>query len=225
KKDQVDAQIIPIGSSRKNLSQGLAWAVFDESTKLPTALPEPGAKSVLAVANLEYIRSSLQGIPSFFQWFDGVKVDAHDLLSTENSRLTEQAHWLDRRGVRVVIDGTGIDEATALLVLARLALIDSGLKDLIIKSPSNALQSAAALKGVTLLDPTAVNRVCRSGEGFNQAARLNIVDMHYKNEEDLFLDLQHFLFRKAVAELRGKQHAADLRTRLSVSQDVSKDFI
>ena len=47
-KDQVDAQIVPVTSGNKKLSQGIAWAVFDESTKLPTALPEPGAKSVTA---------------------------------------------------------------------------------------------------------------------------------------------------------------------------------
>lgn len=180
---------------------------------------------VLAVAGLDYIRSYLQEFPSFFQWFDGVKVDARDLLSNEDGRLTEQAHWLDRRGVRVVIDGTGLDEATALQVLTKLALVDTGLKDLIIVSPSSAVQSAAALRGVTLLDPTTVNRVWKKGQGFSQSARLNILDLLYKNEEDVFLDLQHILFGKGVADLRGKPHAADFKTRLAVTRDVSKDFI
>ena len=49
--DGVSAQIVPVVSGAGNLSQGLAWAVFDESTKLPTALPEPGAKSVTASMN------------------------------------------------------------------------------------------------------------------------------------------------------------------------------
>ena len=49
--DQVDAQIVPIKSSRQNISQGYAWTVFDESTKLPAALPEPGAKSLTASTN------------------------------------------------------------------------------------------------------------------------------------------------------------------------------
>ncbi len=43
--DRVDAQIIPIASSLKERRHGYAWAVFDESTKLPVALPEPGKKS------------------------------------------------------------------------------------------------------------------------------------------------------------------------------------
>jgi len=43
--DEVDAQIIPISGFAKNRKQGLAWAVFDESTKLPTVLPEPVKKT------------------------------------------------------------------------------------------------------------------------------------------------------------------------------------
>jgi hypothetical protein len=46
--DQVDAQIVPIDSSDSHLSAGFAWAVFDESTKLPTALSEPEGSSVTA---------------------------------------------------------------------------------------------------------------------------------------------------------------------------------
>ena len=60
-KDQVDAEIVPITSGKKNLRQGFAWAVFDESTKLPTALPEPGAKSVTASVN----RMSAAPLPGY----------------------------------------------------------------------------------------------------------------------------------------------------------------
>lgn len=45
-RDQVDAEIITLSNSSKTLGQGVAWAVFDESTKLPTALPEPSATSL-----------------------------------------------------------------------------------------------------------------------------------------------------------------------------------
>jgi hypothetical protein len=38
---------------------------------------------VLAVAGLEDIRHCLQGMSSFFQWFDGIKVDAEALLSVD----------------------------------------------------------------------------------------------------------------------------------------------
>ncbi|MEX1049743.1 MAG: hypothetical protein WED15_09455 [Akkermansiaceae bacterium] len=180
---------------------------------------------VLAVSGLESIRSYLQGIPSFFQWFDGIKVDASDLLAIEDSRLADQAHWLNRRGVRLVIDGVGIDEPTALRVLTKLALVDTGLKDLITGPPSDAILSAAALSGVTLQNPTSVNRVGKMGQSFSQSARLNILDLHYKTEEDVFADLQHFLSGKVVTELHGKPHAKDLCPRLAVTRDVSKDFI
>ncbi|MGL5019878.1 MAG: pilus assembly PilX family protein, partial [Luteolibacter sp.] len=47
-KDRVDAQIVPIATARTNSRSGYAWAVFDESTKLPISLPEPAADSVTA---------------------------------------------------------------------------------------------------------------------------------------------------------------------------------
>lgn len=46
--DGVDAQIVPVVFGKNNLRHGFAWAVFDESTKLPIALPEPDEKSVTA---------------------------------------------------------------------------------------------------------------------------------------------------------------------------------
>ena len=229
-----DSPLLPLnyGLSDASHIEGRDFRLFriklvESGVRLIPSFKYPGRPvgRVLAVDGLEHIRSYVQGLPSFFQWFDGVMVDAHDLLSIEDGRLAEQAHWLDRRGVRVVIDGAGIDESATVLVLAKLALVDSGLKDLIIASPSSVVQSAAALRGVTLLDPTTVNRVRRKGDVFHQEARLNIVDLHYKNEEDVFLDLQHFLFGKSVADVYGKPHAVDLRSRILVTEDTSKDFI
>lgn len=46
--DQVDAQVVPIATAKSNFRSGFAWAVFDESTKLPIALPEPAGNSVTA---------------------------------------------------------------------------------------------------------------------------------------------------------------------------------
>ncbi|QTN33921.1 hypothetical protein HZ994_16905 [Akkermansiaceae bacterium] len=45
--DRVDAQIVPV-TTGNSLSGGFAWAVFDESTKLPISLPEPAAGTVSA---------------------------------------------------------------------------------------------------------------------------------------------------------------------------------
>jgi hypothetical protein len=179
----------------------------------------------LAVEGLDYIRSYLQGFSSFFQWFDGIKVDAQDLLSIEDGRLVEQAHWLNRRGVQVVIDGIGLDEAMALQVLQKLHPVRNGLKNLIINSPTKAVHSAAAIDGVTLISPATVNRLFQKNQRFNDTARLNLIDLHYTNEEELFLDLQHFSSGIAIAGLHGKPNVTDLRSRLSVNRDVGKDFI
>lgn len=46
--DQVNAQIVAIPNASNNTRGGFAWAVFDESTKLPMALPEPTGDSITA---------------------------------------------------------------------------------------------------------------------------------------------------------------------------------
>jgi hypothetical protein len=81
-KDQVDAEIVPIASTRNKLRQGLAWAVFDESTKLPTALPEPGSKSLTASVN----RMSAAPLPGYASTTQR-NWDAIGLLASGRSKL------------------------------------------------------------------------------------------------------------------------------------------
>ncbi len=49
--DGVAANIVPIATGRGSDSQGFAWAVFDESEKIPTALPEPEGDSLAVLQN------------------------------------------------------------------------------------------------------------------------------------------------------------------------------
>ncbi len=187
--------------------------------------PNRPAGRVLAVAGLESIRDSLQGLSMFFTWFDGVKVDARALLSLEDSRLVDQAHWLDRRGVRVVVDGKGIDEAMAALVIGKLRLLRKAPKDLIVASPSGGLLSAAQRAGVRLVSPDTVNYVRKNGDGFKAGAALNIVDLHYKNEEDMNQDLTRFASGENTGDLRGKSDTASLYPATTVGGDTSQDFL
>ena len=186
--------------------------------------PGRPAGRVLAVAGLEHIRGYLHGISMFFSWFDGVKVDAGALLSLEDSWLVEQAHWLDRRGVRVVVDGTGIDEAKAILVINKLRLLEKSPRDLILSSPSSGLRLSAQRAGVRLVDPGTVNRITKSGDGFKEGAALNIIDLHYKGEEDLHQDLTRFTSGGNADELRGKRDPTGLYSAPSVGGQTSKDF-
>jgi len=188
--------------------------------------PNRPAGHVLAVAGLEHIRRYIQGISSFFQWFDGIRVNADALLSVDDAWLVEQAHWLDRRCVRIAVDGSGIDGEKASRVIDKLSLLKRAPRDLIIASPSQNLQTLAALRGVRLLDPSGVNRISKKGDAFNEEALLNIVDLYYKSEEDLYLDLRHFASRNDVLDLRGKRAPTGLNANLSIrrSKDVSDDF-
>lgn len=172
--------------------------------------PARPAGRVLAAAGLEDIRHFVQGISMFFSWFDGVKVDAGAFLSLDDSWLAEQARWLDRRGVRLVVDGTGMDEGRAMLVVEKLSLLRKSPRDLIVLSPSAALRSSAKSSGVRLVAPDAVNRLAKRGDGFKKDAALNIVDLHYRAEDDLFQDLEQFASGSGAGELRGRRDPTSL---------------
>jgi hypothetical protein len=185
--------------------------------------PSRPANRVLAVAGLGHIRRYLQGMPSFFHWCDGIKVTADALLSVDDSWIVEQAHWLDRRGVRVAVDGTGIAGEKATRVIAKLALLKRAPKDLIIVSPSRDLETVAVLAGVRLLAPSAVNRLSQKGHTFNEKADLNILDLHYQNEEDLYCDLRHLAFRQDAPSLRGKRVLSGWEATLLAAEGLRDD--
>lgn len=190
------------------------------------AIRYPGrhAGRVLAVAGLEDIRALLQSISMFFSWFDGVQVDAGALLSLEDSWLVDQAHWLDRRGVRVVVDGAGVDEAGAARVLDKLSLLKRAPRDLVVAGPSAALQSAAQRCGVRLVEPRSVNRLMKSGDRFDAGATLNVVDLHYRTEDDLSRDLACFASGGKTGKIRGERSPMSLRPSPSANGATSNDF-
>ena len=50
------------------------------------------------------IQSAIQRAPTFFQHFQGVKVGWHDLLESDPRQLERERDWLERNGVRIVVD-------------------------------------------------------------------------------------------------------------------------
>jgi len=181
--------------------------------------PSRPANRVLAVAGLEDIRHYLQGMPSFLQWFDGVKVDADALLSVDDNWLVEQGHWLDRRGVRVAVLGREMDEEKAFPAIAKLSLLKRAPKDLVIATISRKLETAAASAGVRLLPPSAVKRLFQEGQTFSEKAKLNIVDLYYKSEEDLYRDLNGM----GISALRGKPVPIVLEGNLFAAEGLRED--
>lgn len=110
--DQVDSQIVPI-ATRDNIRGGFAWAVFDESTKLPISLPEPAGDSI--TANVEQMSAApLPGYAATTQrdW-SALKLLADQrskLVTADQSGLTGLApadrgfHDLTSRSAGVIAD-------------------------------------------------------------------------------------------------------------------------
>ncbi|MBI1373478.1 MAG: hypothetical protein GC159_12185 [Phycisphaera sp.] len=165
---------------------------------------------VLALPEIGHVRHKLQNIASFFTWFDGVKVDATALLNEEDLWLNEQALYVDRRGVRIVVDGTAVDDHDLERVLAKMAIFQSAPKNLIVKQATPALASAAQKAGVALTLPADVNRLSLPEHRFDDRATLNIVELYYASDDDLYQDVKRFDTGEGDGELKGKRAAVDL---------------
>jgi hypothetical protein len=74
-----------------------------------------------------------------------------------------------------------------------------------------------------VLVPSAVNRLSQAGHAFDAKADLNILDLHYHSEEDLYCDLRHFSLGKDVQALRGKRVTTGLGGSLSAAADLRDD--
>jgi hypothetical protein len=133
--DRVDAQIVPVASGKKSLRQGFAWAVFDESTKLPIALPEPGKDCVTT----DVERMSAAPLPGYAaatkrDW-SPLKLLAGQrskLITAHQSGLAGLAvadrgfHDLASRGAGVIVD---VAKGGLALDLSRLFSDANGLPD------------------------------------------------------------------------------------------------
>lgn len=133
--DRVDAQIVPVVSGKNNLRHGLAWAVFDESTKLPIALPEPDNESVTA----DVERMSAAPLPGYMaatkrNW-SPLKLLAGQrskLITPDQSGLAGLAaadrgfHDLTSRGAGVIAD---VAKGGLAVDLSRLFADANGLPD------------------------------------------------------------------------------------------------
>ncbi|MCY2927423.1 MAG: hypothetical protein NT031_18705, partial [Planctomycetota bacterium] len=78
--------------------------------------------------------------------------------------------------------------------------------------------------GVRLVDPGTVNRITKSGDGFKEGSTLNIVDLHYKSEEDIQEDLARFASGGDAGELRGERNPTSLYPAPKVEGGTGNDF-
>ena len=152
-------------------------------------------------------------------------MNAGALLSLEDSWLVEQAHWLDRRGVRVVVDGTGVDEAQADLVIAKLRLLKKSPRDLIVSHPSAAPRASAETRACAMVDRGAVHYLAKNEDRFREGATLNVVDLNYRTEEDLCHDLARFSGGAIAGELRGERDLNRLFPAPMASGGVNHAFL
>jgi hypothetical protein len=188
--------------------------------------PVRPAGRVLSIASTSYIREYTQSLPSFFQWFDGVCIGTNDLLGTSDAWLTAQQLFLSRRGVRLVVDGDGLNDSTLIDVIGKLALVRNTPRDLIVASPSASVQAAATSASVRLVEPVDVNTAAGLNDAFDTNATLNIVARYYASgdENNVYHDLCHFRDGESVTQISGAATPAGLYDGFSAPASASNDF-
>ncbi|BDD09487.1 hypothetical protein FUAX_19190 [Fulvitalea axinellae] len=99
-----------------------------ESSKLDV-LPERhpvnrGNGRFLAMKSMVELKERILCYPSFFTYFDGVKIDLEDLRAVNQGALEENAKWFNRKRVRFVIDARNADEKAVLSAMEKTKSLD-----------------------------------------------------------------------------------------------------
>ena len=109
-RDKVEALVVPISIGANANQQGMAWAVFDESTKIPMALPEPSGESIDHLHN----RLAAAPLPGYSaatvrDWkpLDELKDERIKLITASQSALADLAAT-DRRFHELTARSAGI---------------------------------------------------------------------------------------------------------------------
>ncbi len=80
--------------------------VSDEKLRtLPRAAPPPAPRGrLLALRGIADLKEAILRWPTFFQHFDGVKIDWTYLLIRDRAQLARERGWLERQKLRLIVD-------------------------------------------------------------------------------------------------------------------------
>ena len=180
---------------------------------------------VLSVPSLAYIRHYLQGLPSFYQWFDGVKIPGPSLTELDPRWLKHIAYTIDRRGLRVVVDARGGDRSDLAKLVDKLGILKRAPKDLIVDRVEPGDQETGAEHEVRLLSAAQVCFLRAPGDRLRGNAKLTCLDLYYRDEDALFSDYRHFFGASVSESLQGAKNPNCLFPRLRPDEVPSGDFL
>lgn len=124
-----------------------------------TARPVPAVASavapdgrLLALPDLVTLRKRLLGWPSFARVFDGVAVDWRAVRDADADWLRTLGRWLERHGIRLLVDGRDAPSEMVTQVAASLGGM-RGRRDLVLDRTEDPLVAQCAAAGITIKRP------------------------------------------------------------------------
>lgn len=121
----------------------LGETIARERPHLPLPIAVEGRR--LAVPDLVTLRERLLGWPMFATFFDGVAIDARGLLDCDPQWLADRRPWLERHGVRVLVDARAASPETVGEVCERAARL-GGLAEVLVDKALPKGDSAGATR-------------------------------------------------------------------------------
>jgi hypothetical protein len=150
--------------------------------EIPHVVPAPRLRGrILPLRKVSSLKEEILARPTFFEHFDGVLVDWRYLHDHSIKFVEEEAAWLGRQGLRVIVDLTsGINSYPDLRLTnnlaadyaASMAAIDDvlakmtalGAHDLVLSSYLQPESDFSADKTATAIEAT-IREICRRAEG------------------------------------------------------------
>ncbi len=210
---------VTCGSSRSGSNK-------NSRRKYPTSFRRTRPRGrILPLRKVCSIKEEILARPTFFEHFDGVLVDWRYLHDRRIESVREEAGWLGRQGLRVIVDLTsGINSYPDLRLTNNLAAdyaasmtaIDDvlakmtalGARDLVISSYQQQESNLTAEKFAAAIEAT-IREICRRAEGRRVTVYLRI----YPGKPPLNLaDALQTIKRIGAANLRLAPSTAQLLT-------------
>ena len=183
--------------------------VDEKGTKiLPELRPEKELKNkYLAFDSIFELKNRIVLWPSFFDYFDGIKLNAGSLFDSDLSKFSIDLIWFNNRKVPFIIDASDVDDVERL---EELALYTEHIKNLktIIVSKKNIHSVQSLIKNVALLskEDKSINIITEGAQIKKNLSGIEILNLNYEEWDILFEDIiALWISDKKIEKLKGKK--------------------
>lgn len=165
-----------------------------------------GKNNYIKVSTFMSLKDTIMGWGAFFEYFDGVKLDARYLLDVDKEKMSTMASWLKNQKVKYLVDARNIEHNDKMMELFdRVELISAhnSTSTIILKKVSKKLRKYAKKKNILIEDGKNsesfqyINKETKPENALKGVVVKNrvpnkvvVFDMVYNSWDDIFSDYE-----------------------------------